>query len=285
MSELKEVFLPTGKSHVSFSEVKTWLDCSWAHKLIHILSLSEFEDSIYSDFGKIVHDASEHYLRTRELKVAEATENIISMWSERGYPNVENWPDYDSAVPDVDYWTQTSENMLNSIPHFLDENFPNWEFVEAEEKFREPIGDTGYYFKGFIDGIIKTEKKGKPIYWIIDWKTASPGGWHPSKRRDRTVQLQLVLYKHFWSQKHNIPLNQIRCAFILLRRDDPNPKKRKKGGNRCSMLTVSAGPKTIDRALRDVSNMINALNRSYFLKNRTKCNFCEFYNTEHCKLL
>ena len=27
---------PTGKPHVSFSEIKAWKECSWRHKLIYI---------------------------------------------------------------------------------------------------------------------------------------------------------------------------------------------------------------------------------------------------------
>lgn len=283
MSEL-EIVLPTGKGHVSFSELKTWVDCGWAHKLIHIDKLSEFEDSIYSDFGTVIHEGCEEYLESRSMNVDKVVQKIEEFWSDRGYPDVDNWPEYDSAVPELDYWTTTAERILDSVPSFLDEQFPDWEFVNAEEQFREPIGDTGYFFKGFIDAIIKVKnKRGKEIYWLIDWKTASSAGWYRTKRRDPTVLMQLVLYKHFWAQKHGIPLKDIRCAFILLKRDNPDPVKRKKNGNRCSIIKVSAGPKTIEKSLKRVFNMISALNRTFFLKNRTNCKFCEFLDTEHCK--
>lgn len=285
MNDLEEIeeLLPTGRPHLSYSEVKTWLDCGWMHKLVHIDKLSKFEPSIFSDFGSIIHDACENYLQTRVMEKERAFEKIREIWEKRGYPDVEDWPDYESAVPDLDYWLTTADNMLSSVPDFLDEQFPGWKCHSAEERFKESVRDEGIKFKGFIDGVLVVEKKGKPIYWIIDWKTAKPGGWHPSKRRDTKVLLQLVLYKYFWAQKNDIPLKDIRCAFVLLRRDEPDPAKRKKGGNRCSILKVSAGPKTIDKAMKQIRNMIVALRKELFLKNRTSCTFCEFQDTEHCK--
>ena len=99
----------------------------------------------------------------------------------------------------------------------------------AEEDLYETIETKDILFKGFIDGVIKVPKKrGKGFeYWIIDWKTAGSGGWRSDKKQDFMMQLQLVLYKYYWSKKHNIPHNEIKCAFITLGR---GAKKGKGGG-------------------------------------------------------
>ena len=275
--------LPTGREHISFSELRMWLECGWQHKLVHIDKLSTFEPSIYSDFGSAVHDACEKYLETRVMDKSVTLERIEKFWEERGYPDVESWPEFSSAVPDLQYWLDCADAMLDSIPEFLEENFPGWEFVAAEELLKESMDDNDvpYIFKGFVDGIIKVpEKNGKFKYWIIDWKTASTGGWRSDKKRDFKTLLQLILYKNYWSRKHDIPLKDIRCGFILLKRIDP--KSRKKSVNRCSIVTVSAGPKTIERAKKSVRNMISSIVEGRHMKNRFACTFCEFFNTEHC---
>tara|TARA_R110000787_G_scaffold149043_1_gene263032 strand:- start:290 stop:1132 length:843 start_codon:yes stop_codon:yes gene_type:complete len=274
--------LLTGKPHISFSELKMWLECGWHHKLVHIDKLSAFEPSIYSDFGTIIHDASEGYLRTRTFDKEATFQRVRDIWEERGYPNVDTWPPYKSAVPELQYWIDCADSMIDSIPKFMEEQYPNWEFVEAEEQLMEPIVGSKNLFKGFIDAIIKVPRKnGTFKYYIIDWKTAPPGGWRPQKKRDFKMQLQLVLYKQFWSDKHNIPIKDIQCAFILLRRIDP--KSRKKAGNKCSIVKVSAGPKTLERGQKYIRNMFAAQKRRSFLKNKFACQFCEFSETEHCK--
>ena len=60
MEEKKSLLLenlPTGKPHVSFSEVKLWKECSWHHKLVHIKKLSSFLPSPILEFGTAVHAA------------------------------------------------------------------------------------------------------------------------------------------------------------------------------------------------------------------------------------
>ena len=62
---------PTGKSHVSFSEIKSWKECTWRHKLVHIDKVDIFEPSPYLDFGTAVHSGCEVILEKKELDYDE----------------------------------------------------------------------------------------------------------------------------------------------------------------------------------------------------------------------
>jgi len=42
---------PTGKPHVSYSEVRNWKECPYRHKLLQIDKIDVFEPSPYLDFG------------------------------------------------------------------------------------------------------------------------------------------------------------------------------------------------------------------------------------------
>lgn len=274
--------LPTGKNALSFSEIKTWLDCGWRHKLVYIDKLSKYEDSIFSNFGTIVHQTCEHYLKTREMKKDECLEQLTKTWNEKGYPNVPNWPSYNSAVPELDYWLDTTASILDAVPAFLDETFPDWTFVDAEERVEVPIPGSEVNFKGFIDVVIKVPRGKGHVYYLLDWKTSGPRGWSSEKIRDPNVNLQLRLYKDFWSQKHNVPMKDIRCGFVLLKRLEPDPKQRK--ATKPSFIPVSVGPKAVESARKSIRNIVTSLMKSVFIKNRTSCTFCEFNNTPHCKI-
>ena len=86
---------------------------------------------------------------------------------------------------------------------------------------------------------------------------------------------QLILYKHFWAKKHNIPFKDVRCAFILL-------KRGAKKGKVCDIVKVSVGPKTYIKGIKLMRNMINTVKKGMYLKNRNSCKYCQFYQTEHC---
>ena len=269
---------PTNKEHVSFSEVKCWRECPWRHKLLHIDKIGTFEPSPFLDFGTTGHEGCETFLKTGEFPTERLIENIRIAWKENGFDDpdwVEKQPGWYKYAP-VEEWCQWARNMWNDVPEFLDKTFSEWETVEAEEMLYESIENRDLNFKGYIDAIIKCKDgHGKEKYWILDWKTAGSWGWRREKKQDILMTAQLILYKHYWSIKHKIPLKDIRCGFILLKRGG-------KPGKICELVPVSAGPKSLERANKIVGNMIAAVRKGMFLKNRNSCKYCEFLDTPHC---
>lgn len=217
-------------------------------------------------------------LKTGEIPRERLLENIRKAWKENGFDDpewVKNQPGWYKHAP-VEEWCQWASNMWNEVPGFLDETFSEWETVEAEEMLYESIENRDLNFKGYIDAIIKCkDSRGKEKYWILDWKTAGAWGWRRDKKQDILMTAQLILYKHYWSRKHGIPLTDIRCGFILLKRGG-------KLGKICELVPVSVGPKSLERANKIVGNMISAVRRGLFLKNRNSCKYCDFLDTPHC---
>tara|TARA_R110001592_G_scaffold108519_6_gene303113 strand:+ start:5637 stop:6473 length:837 start_codon:yes stop_codon:yes gene_type:complete len=273
---------PTGKPHVSFSEVKIWKECSYRHKLVYIDKVDMFEPSPFLDFGTAVHEGCETYLRSKTIDREKILKEVRSAWEKYGFDNPEwiakqpGWYLKSSNVG-IDKWCEWASNMWDEVPAFLDETFPGWECFEAEEMLYEEVDNKDLNFKGYIDGIIKVPKKrGEGYnYWIIDWKTAGSYGWRRDKKQDILMTAQLILYKHFWSRKHSVPLKDVRCGFILLKRGG-------KTGSICELVTVSVGPKALEKANKILNNMISAVRRKMFLKNRNSCTYCPYKNTAHC---
>ena len=270
---------PTGKPHVSFSEIKIWRECPYRHKLIYIDKVDTFEPSPYLDFGTAVHEGCESLIEGKELNKDKLVENIREAWDKNGFDNpdwVERQPSWYKYVP-VQEWCNWASNMWDEVPGFLDETFPGWEKVKAEEELYEPIENKGVSFKGFIDAIIKVPKKRGTgfTYWILDWKTAGSYGWRRDKKQDILMTAQLILYKHFWSRKHDVPLKDIRCGFILLKRGG-------KPGKVYELVQVSVGPKTLEKGIKLMNSMISTVSRKFFPKNRDSCKYCQFKDTEFC---
>ncbi len=270
---------PTGKPHISFSEIKTWKECAWKHKLTYVDKIDVFEPSPFLDFGTAVHEGCESLIEKSEPNRNKLILDIRNAWQEHGFDNQEwvekqpGWYKYHHC----DEWVDWANNMWDDVPHFLNEKFPEWETVAAEEELYEEIEGSNIKFKGFIDAIIKVPKKrgSGHLYWILDWKTANAYGWRRQKKQDILMTAQLILYKHFWSRKHNIPLKDIRCGFILLKRGG-------KPGNMCDLVDVSVGPKALERALKIMRSMLKMVQKQFNLKNRNSCTYCPFKDTEHC---
>ncbi|MZH02890.1 MAG: PD-(D/E)XK nuclease family protein [Nitrospinae bacterium] len=270
---------PTGKAHVSYSEVRNWKECPYRHKLQQIDKIDMFEPSPYLDFGTNVHAGCESYLETGKIPKEELLQNVRDAWEKNGFDDpewVKKQPGWYKYYP-VEEWCTWASNMWDDVPGFLDKTFPGWVPVKAEEELYEPIAGKDMTFKGFIDVVIKVPRKnGTFKYWILDWKTSKSYGWDSRKKRDKLTHAQIILYKHYWATKHNIPLKDVGCGFILLKRGG-------RPGNMCELVPISAGPKAIERANKMVSSMISSVRKGLFFKNRESCRFCDYNNTVHCK--
>jgi hypothetical protein len=267
--DVKFEILPTGKPHISFSEVKLWKECSYRHNLFHVKKLDFSKPSPILEFGTAVHSACENYLLKREMIPQIAFDELDAAWKKH-----EGKSDFTQEV--LDKCKSDASLILAEVPQFLDDSFPEWQAIDAEHQLYEPIVGHPHAFKGFIDGVIKAKgKRGETIYWIIDWKT-SARGWFRDKRSDPMMAAQLALYKNYWHQKNQqIPFKDVRCGFVIL-------KKLAKPGQHCELIPVSLGEVPINRSLKIVNNMISAVKKGIAIKNRDSCQWCEYKNTENC---
>lgn len=259
--------LPTGKKHISFSETKDWVECSYRHKLKHVCQLGENKPGIHMDFGTACHSVCEHYLKTKVLDLSIFKKSLFGLWKEH-----EGHKGFD--VKSFKQFAKEGLEVLPELPDWLDTTFPGWETVDAEHFLYEQIDRHPHAFKGYVDCIIKVPHKKSFIYWVIDFKTCS-WGWTREKKNDPTLKMQLMLYRNFVSKKMNIPLKDIKCAFALL-------KRQAKAGSRIELVTVTTSENSHKYSLNVINNMLVSVKRNVAIKNRNSCKFCEFFQTSHC---
>lgn len=260
--------LPTGKPHISFSEMRDWSACSYRHKLKYVKKIDLGKPGPLMDFGTAIHASCEDYLKTREMKPAIAVNMIRAVWEKNA--EVAGF-----EPKTVESYVKQAEAILADVPAWFDESFPGWVFIDAEHYLYEAIEGTSQAFKGFIDGVIKCKgPKGRDIFWLIDWKTTS-WGWAYQKKSDPMIRAQLVLYKNYWSTKTGTDPKDVKCGFVLL-------KRSAKHGAHCELVTASIGDVTTGKNLKVITNMVASVKRGIALKNHASCEYCDYRNTEHC---
>lgn len=255
------------KEHVSYSEIFTWLECSHRHLLQYLKHINLDSSSIHTEFGRVLHDILEEYLKTRVIP-EDLTASLDELDKLLAAINV---------VPDKSTFHDQIAPMLQQVPAFMEEQFPGWEFVDSEHRLYEDTTLSKWKFKGYIDCIIKVPgKDGKYTYWVIDWKTCE-SFWSPMKENDAKKQLQLVLYKHFWAAKSGVPLEDIQCGFVLLRR-----KVTRLDKTRCKLVPVTVKEKQLLDGQAIIKDMSKRVTRGFFGKNKANCRWCVYKQTEHC---
>lgn len=277
--------LPTGKNHISFSEVQTALSCGWKHKLKYVERLEE-SSSEHLVYGSAVHEALEYWLLNKDSVWFDHDQNIEGCMSAiKGAFEDIGFNAGGSTAKMKKEWLSPAQTMLEEVPGWMDATFPGWSMVATEIELFEPIeGKENIWYKGFVDCVIKVPKKVRAgvknptiryTYWILDWKTTS-WGWDRRKKTDRIKKMQLSLYKHYIAKKLDIPLTDIKCGFVLL-------KRTAKVGNQCELVDAGVGPQALADALATVSETVNMIQKKMWMKEiGDECRFCEFFLTPHC---
>ena len=253
--------------HISFSELKNWSRCPYYHKLTYIDKIRLFQGNEFTAFGTAVHDVCEKLL----LKESIIPEDYFLQSFRKELKRLPKDLDIKKKLA-LDMKDQ-GESLLPSIMPALDEYFGEYEVVATEEPIMVPISElegTNYNFKGYIDLVLKTSDD--KIH-IIDWKTCS-WGWDARKKADKMIVYQLVYYKHYYAQKHNIDPESIDVHFGLLKR---TAKK-----NHVELFKTTSGKKRTENAIKFLVHALYNVSNKNYVKNKTACGNCEFYKTEHC---
>jgi hypothetical protein len=164
----------------------------------------------------------------------------------------------------------------------------SWQFKNSLWQLCNPTpGKENVNFIGYIDLIIK-DNIANNIY-IYDFKT-STNGWKDYQKNDENKTQQLVLYKKFYSEQFNIPIDSIYVEFVILKR------KLYENINYVQKRVQLFAPASGKIKMKEVTNKLNTflkenfddqddliLNRT-FEKNmsRKSCMFCPFNGTENC---
>ena len=118
---------PTGKPHISFSEIKNWKECPYRHKLVYVDKIDLSEPSPYLDFGTAVHEGCETLLENRSVNKKKLIQDIKGAWEKHGFDNpawYSKQPGWYKHEP-VETWCDWAENMWNDVLGFLDCKFPS----------------------------------------------------------------------------------------------------------------------------------------------------------------
>ena len=260
------------KKHISYSELKTWDECAYKHKIIYIDESKKFLGNEHTAFGTAVHEVCEKsVLGEIDRNFDTLNDCFNAKFLEEIKKLTENNVELNKKL--IKDMRSQAYTLLPYIIPSLKEYFGNYEVVSAEEQLYESIEDQNKKYKGYIDLVIKTTDG---EYHIIDWKTCS-WGWDSRRKVDKMTTYQLAFYKHFFSKKHNIPLDKIETHFALLKR---TAKK-----NKVEIFRSSSGQKKIENSLKLLNKAVYNIENNNFVKNRLSCTSgygCEFYNTKFC---
>jgi hypothetical protein len=211
---------------VSFSQYSMWSSCPHQYKLNYIDKLGESSSNVHTIFGTAMHETIQHYLSVMYgVSKKQADEiNMDKLLLEKMREAYKTEADKMSeGTPCTQIQLEEFYGDGRRILAWLNKHMhkfyskSGFELVGIEIPLNATIKE-GVHFIGFIDIVIRDLASNEII--IIDLKTSTMG-WNQYQKADKMKNSQILLYKKYYSELFNIPLNKIKVEYQILRRKLP----------------------------------------------------------------
>ena len=285
------------QKNISYSQMSIFRSCPYRWKLQYKDKIKRFSSSIHTVFGTAIHEVIQHYLDIMyETSGAEADRiNLEDLFQEKfiGEYNKQyksNKSEHFSSAEEMREFFEDGIGILNWFKKKKSGYFSKKgtylvgceiPIVIAPNKMLNNV-----LYMGYLD--IVTYHEATNTFKIIDIKT-STRGWRDQDKKNEDKQFQLLLYKKFFSEQYNVPLDNIEIEFFIVKRKildwDDEKLMSPHQAYRVQTFTPPSGKIKINRAKNAINDFINeCFNSSGEIKDidypkspsKWNCNFCPY---------
>ena len=279
-------------SHISYSQLSLYNECPKHWQLNYINKVSVFRPSIHLVFGSAMHTTLQTYLNTMygdTVRSADALNLNTMLYDNLVEEFLKSKKEHDKkpcTKSELREFYQDGLNIIDFFKKHRSEYFnKNWELLGCE--FPLDVQVKGKLrFVGYIDVVVRHKTSGRVK--IIDIKT-STRGWRDYEKKNKNKTAQVILYKHFYSKKYNIPVDKIDVEYFIVKRklweNLDFPQKR------VQLFSPASGTVTINRTVDSLSKFASEafdeagekiIKEYEATPSKGSCRWCEFKNTRHC---
>tara|TARA_Y100000004_G_scaffold98076_1_gene109874 strand:+ start:12262 stop:13206 length:945 start_codon:yes stop_codon:yes gene_type:complete len=286
------------QKNVSYSQLSMFRQCPKKWSLQYKEGHKQYTPTIHTVFGSALHEAVQHYLTVMYDKSGAAAdrEDIIGLFEEKLSEEYrvqykKNGDSHFSNAVELREFFEDGVNIINYLKKNRSRYFSrkNTHLAGCEVPIIVTPNKryTNVVYQGYLDVVLYHEYS--DTFTIIDIKTSTKG-WSKWAKKDEDKQFQLILYKKFFSETFNIPLEKINIEFFIVKRklyesEDyviPRiqqfvPASGKVKMNKATRALDEFITKVFDRkGYADVEHQATPDNPN------NKCDWCAFYKTHLC---
>lgn len=280
---------------ISFSQFSQYSTCphQWALNYIH--KHQQYTPSIHTVFGTALHETVQAWLdvlyKSTISKANEMDLNGLLMDRMRKIYKKEkykvNWKDFSTSKEMLEFYkdgTNILKHLVSKRSEYFSKKKTYLAGIEAPLVFELK---KDLYFNGFIDMVFYDESFDR--FLLVDLKT-STSGWNSYQKKDEIKTSQLLLYKYFFSETFNVPIESIDVEFMVVRRKineelDFVPKRVQRVVPASGKIKMGKVKTLIKEFVNNAFDQDGKYQKKSFPTNPSKsnCRFCPFKdNTSLC---
>ena len=247
----------------SYTQLSLWLECPHKWKLMYIDKLKQ-PPNIHLAFGSAMHESLQEYFElmyNKSIKQADAF-NIHEDFQQRF---MKMYKDYKEQIGEN--FSTKKEIMefvndgLNIIDFFLQRRQMYFSkrgtrLLGIEMPILTPPHKEhpNIMLYGKLDLVFYDEDLQKVTIWDIKTSTRGWGKWD---KENKIKMAQMVLYKKYFAEQYNVPVDSIDCKYFIVKRKIPKNPKYPAMASRIQTYEPSSGKVTMNRVSKYLHEFID----------------------------
>lgn len=275
---------------VSYTQFSAWSECPHKWKLMYIDKMRQ-PPNIHLAFGSAMHETLQEYLDlmyNKSIKAADEfpiyedfQERFMKMYGEYKEQLGENFSTKKEIIEFVNDGLDILEFFIQRRQmHFSKRGT---QLLGVEMPILTPPHEKypNVMLYGKLDLVFYDEDLKKVEIWDIKTSTR---GWTKWDKENKIKLAQMVLYKKYFAEQYNIPVDDIDCKYFIVKRKIPKDPKYPAMSSRIQTFEPSSGKVTMNRVSRQLHEFIEDCfeGDTYRMKEYTKnpsdknCKWCPF---------
>ena len=208
---------------ISYSQFSQWDKCPYTWKLNYVDKAETFKGNIYTLFGTAIHETIQAYLVCYYERTIKEADNLplVDILKYRLEENFkiskkQYGDEFEVSKEEMVEFFNDGIKIIEEFKKRKSSYFPkkNTELVGIEVSLNFGL-PKDMNFVGYMDVVLHNKSTGRVK--IIDIKTATMG-WNKYQKADKNKTNQLLLYKKFFSDERDIPIDKIEVEYLILKR-------------------------------------------------------------------
>jgi hypothetical protein len=280
---------------ISYSQFSMFNECPKKWSLQYVEGHKQFTSTIHTVFGTALHEVIQHYLtvmyeqsgaQADKINTYEMFENKLREEYTKQYKS--NNKHHFSTPDELREFFEDGIEIIRDFAKNKTKHFSKrgWHLIGCEipiQLYPDPKLPNVVY-QGFLDIVMYHEPTNK--IHIIDLKT-STSGWNNKQKKDENKQFQLILYKKFFSEQFNFPIENIEVEFFIVKRklfesEEFVIKRIQKFKPPSGKVKINKVTQALNDFLKDAFDLNGYKKAEHQPKINDNCKWCVFHKTHLC---
>ena len=253
------------EKNISYTQLSAWIECPHRWKQMYVDKIKQ-PPSIYLSFGTAMHETLQEYMELMYNQNQQAADEFDAhKHFQAGFmllykADVDKLGENFATKEELVEFTNDGLEIIDFFLRHRQEHFQKhgWKLLGIEMPILTPPHEDypNVLLMGKLDLVMFNESTHRIVIWDIKTSTR---GWNKYQKADKIKTSQMVMYKKYFAEQYNVPVDNIDVRYFIVKRKIPENPKYAIMKSRIQKFEPSSGKVTQNKMVKNMRSFIESV--------------------------